>query len=363
MKKIYLLCMLALFLCCKPQKENVKVCKAEKVKIPVLNLEQANKLSKLPLLCINTEYPNKLGQTLKSAVDLKTPQNLHPAFYGCFDWHSSVHGHWSLVALLRQFPNLENAEQIKKRLLSDISKEHILKELDYFNSDKHFERTYGWAWLLKLAEELHRWESPEARALEQNLQPLTDKIVQSYLEYLPKLHYPNRVGTHANTAFGLCFAWDYALALQNKELQEVIQKRAMDFYFSDTACPLSYEPSGHDFLSPCLMEANVMSRILPKKKFQAWFSKFLPQLKDKNFLLEVGRVADREDGHLVHLDGLNFSRAWALLEITKDLEGYEHLCPIIGVHIQHSLPHIFNDSYEGGHWLGTFAIYALGAAR
>ncbi len=351
------------FACQQPKTSEKENSPAENTFVPVLNLEQANKLAKLPLLCVTTEFPNKLGQTLKSEKDLKTPKELHPAFYGCFDWHSSVHGHWSLVALLKQFPNIENAEGLKKRLLQDISKKNILKEVEYFNSDKHFERTYGWAWLLKLAEELHSWDNPTARILEQNLQPLTDKIVQNYLDYLPRLQYPNRVGTHTNTAFGLSFAWDYATAVGNEDLKKIIKKRAKDFYLNDMACPLNYEPSGHDFLSPCLEEASIMKRVLSKAEFRKWFSAFLPQLKDKNFRLEVGRVADRTDGHLVHLDGLNFSRAWALAKITKDMPEYAHLRPIMYAHINHSLPNIFGDDYEGGHWLGTFAIYSLGAVR
>ncbi len=363
MKRLFYLFFIVFIGCNQPKTADTKNVNNDNTPVPILNLKQATKLANLPLHCINNEFPNKLSQTLTSEKDLKTPQTLHPAFYGCFDWHSSVHGHWSLVALLKQFPNIQNADDLKKRLLHNISKEKILKEVEYFNSDKHFERTYGWAWLLKLAEELHTWDNPTARILEQNLQPLTEKIVQNYLDYLPKLQYPNRVGTHTNTAFGLCFAWDYATTVHNEQLLKAIKQRAMYFYFADENCPLSYEPSGHDFLSPCLEEAALMKRVLSKAEFQKWFSAFLPQLKDKNFRLEVGKVGDRTDGHLVHLDGLNFSRAWALAEITKDMPEYAHLRPVMHKHINHSLPHIFGDSYEGGHWLGTFAIYALSAVE
>lgn len=333
--------------------------------IPVLDLAQANKLAQLPLECINTEYPNKLNQTIGGKEDLQSPKELHPAFYGCFDWHSSVHGHWSLVSLLKQFPNLENAADIKKRLLNNISKENIQKEVQYFygKHNKSWERTYGWAWLLKLAEELHTWDDETARKLEKNLQPLTDLIVQKYVEFLPKLKYPIRVGEHTNTAFGLTFAWDYAITVGNSKLRDLIKKRARSFYLKDAYCPLSWEPSGYDFLSPCLQEAAIMKRIMSAAEFRLWFKDFLPKLKDKNFTFPVGEVSDRKDGKLVHLDGVNFSRAWNLYRIVEGMPELNHLKKIANEHINYSLPNLVEDSYEGGHWLGSFAIYALNSAK
>ena len=329
-----------------------------------LTLEQANKLASLPIHCINVEYPNKLNQTIGSGEDLKSPKELHPAFYGCFDWHSSVHGHWSLVALLKQFPNLDNAETIKAQLLQNISKENIEKEVKYFYGkyNKSYERTYGWAWLLKLAEELHTWDDETARVIEKNLQPLTDLIVGKYFEFLPKLKYPIRVGEHTNTAFGLTFAWDYANTTSNRELKLLIETRAKAFYLKDQNCPLSWEPSGFDFLSPCLQEAAIMKRVLSKELFDDWFDKFLPQLKDVNFQFPVGEVSDRTDGKLVHLDGVNFSRAWALNKIIEGSPELNHLKRIANQHIEYSLPNLVGDSYEGGHWLGSFAIYALSSS-
>lgn len=329
--------------------------------IPKLDIVEANRLVKLPLHCMEVEYPNKLSQTLGSGDDLKPPRELHPAFYGCFDWHSAVHGHWSLVSLLKQFPDIENAESIKAKLLQNISKENILKELEYFKGkhNKSFERTYGWAWLLKLAEELHTWDNPLAKQLEDNLQPLTNLIIEKYIEFLPKLNYPMRVGTHSNTAFGLTFAFDFANTTNNDSLSKVIVQRAKDFYLNDKTCPISWEPGGSDFLSPCLEEAALMKRILPLDEFKLWLSGFLPQLRDGSFILETGKVSDREDGHLVHLDGVNFSRAWDLNTIADGLPEYKHLRNIANMHINHSLPSIVDDNYEGGHWLGSFAIYAL----
>ncbi|WP_372752448.1 DUF2891 domain-containing protein [Mariniflexile sp.] len=369
MKKPILFLITILTLSCNNSKEEKKAdIKTSKIEIspkPNLNLEQANKLAILPLQCINTEYPNKLSQTLGGDADLKSPSTLHPAFYGCFDWHSAVHGHWSLVSLLKQFPDINNAEDIKQRLLTNISKENIATEINFFlgEHNKSFERTYGWAWLLKLAEELHTWDAPVARTLEANLQPLTDLIVEKYIAFLPKLNYPQRVGTHTNTAFGLSFAYDYAVTLKNESLKSAIKERADYFFLKDENCPISWEPSGSDFLSPCLEEAALMKRLLPETQFKTWLHAFLPQLKDENFVLEVGLVSDRTDGQLVHLDGVNFSRAWSLCKIAEGLPEYEHLYNIAYGHINYSLPSIFNDSYEGGHWLGTFAIYALKAAN
>lgn len=339
--------------------------KIEQAETPILHLEEANRLAELPMHCIQTEYPNKLGQTIGGPEDLKEPKALHPAFYGCFDWHSAVHGHWSLVSLLKQFPELDKKETIEQMLLQNISKENILDEVSYFYG-KHntsYERTYGWAWVLKLAEELHTWDAPLARELESNLQPLTDLIVNKYLEFLPKLNYPLRVGEHPNTAFAFSFAFDYAKVVGNETLELLIKQRSKDFYLNDANCPLSWEPSGFDFLSPCLEEAALMKRILPKDEFRTWLADFLPQLQNKNFNLETGKVSDRTDGKLVHLDGVNFSRAWSLYEISRNLPEYAHLKNIANAHINYSLPSIVGDSYEGGHWLGSFAIYALNTIK
>ncbi|WP_298780029.1 DUF2891 domain-containing protein [uncultured Polaribacter sp.] len=358
-KLIYSFILLSIIACKTSVKKNRSQIK--KVETPVLNLKQANNLASLPINCINVEYPNRLNQTIGSSEDLQSPKELHPAFYGCFDWHSSVHGHWSLVSLLKQFPGLKNSSEIKQKLLANITKEKIAKEISYFYGEhnKTFERTYGWAWLLKLAEELHTWDDETARELETNLQPLTNLIVENYMAFLPKLNYPIRVGEHTNTAFGLTFAWDYATTLGNLKLKELIKKRAKYFYLKDANCPLSWEPSGYDFLSPCLQEAAIMKRILSKEEYSVWFSDFLPELKDKNFVFEVGKVSDRTDGKLVHLDGVNFSRAWAINKIIKGMPEYDHLKNIANQHINYSLPSIVGDSYEGGHWLGSFAIYAL----
>ena len=364
--KILSTLLLFLVLACNDSKEkNVlntqSTIENEIVMKPELNLNQANKLAQLPLNCIAVEFPNKLGQTLADETELATPKELHPSFYGCFDWHSAVHGHWSVVSLLKEFPDLEQRELAIQLLQNNLSKENINQEVAYFSKDhnKSFERTYGWAWLLKLTEELHTWNDPLARELESNLQPLTEKIVELYLEFLPKLNYPVRVGEHSNTAFGLSFALDYANTFGHNQLADLIKIRSKYFYQNDVDCPLIWEPSGFDFLSPCLEEAALMKRVLDKDEFKNWLKNFLPQLYDTDFKLEPGLVSDRTDGKLVHLDGLNFSRAWCLYIISKDITELSHLNLIAQNHINHSLPNIFEDSYEGGHWLGSFALYAL----
>jgi len=363
MKKNILLAVLAIALAAGPGVGGMRLAAAD---LPGLRLtpEQAGRLARLPLACLGQEFPNKPGETLAAPADIGSPRGLHPAFYGCFDWHSAVHGHWMLVRLLKEFPGMKDAALIRERLAATLTAGNILDEVRYFlrTEESSFERTYGWAWLLKLAEELHGFADPLARELEKNLQPLTDLVVQRCLEFLPKLVYPVRAGEHANTAFALAFAWDYAEAVGHRELKRLVEKRAKDFFLRDAGCPLSWEPSGFDFLSPCLEEADIMRRVLPEKEFSAWLKRFLPQLADKKFSLAPGIVSDRRDGKLVHLDGLNFSRAWCLYGIAASLPGYGHLRKISDEHLRHSLPAVVADSYEGGHWLASFAIYALSAA-
>lgn len=326
-----------------------------------LELAQAKKLIKLPLQCIGQEYPNKLNQVIASSADLKSPTELHPAFYGCFDWHSAVHGHWSLVRLLRTYPELDTNDQIANQLLMHMSTENIAAEIKYFENEtnKGFERMYGWVWLLKLSAELKNWDHPSAKAMDKNLKPLADLIADKIKTFLPKLNYPIRVGTHTNTAFALTMAYDYGVISNDTALVNVITKRAKAYYLSDQNCPLSWEPSGYDFLSPCLEEANLMRRVLPEAEFKKWMKDFLPQLVSAEFELEPGKVSDRDDGHLVHLDGLNFSRAWCLFGLANTLPEYQHLRNIGNKHIEHSLENLVGDGYEGGHWLASFALLAL----
>lgn len=327
-----------------------------------MNLEEANKLANLPLACLNTQYPNKLGQTLGSEKDLLSPIDLHPAFYGCFDWHSSVHAHWSLVRLLKRYPKLEKASEIKEKLETSLTKENIAKEMEYFSKEHNldYERTYGWAWLLKLSEELYTWDTDMGAELSANIKPLADLIEKRFADFLPKLNYPIRVGEHTNTAFALSFAYDYAVVTENLEFRSLIEKSARDFYLTDKGCPITWEPSGFDFLSPCLEEIDIMRKVIPKAAFFLWLDNFMPQLKEPEFALASGEVSDREDGKLVHLDGLNFSRARVFYGLMNQYPNdFAHLRKLGDQHVNHSFPNLVDDSYEGGHWLGSFAIYAL----
>ena len=324
-----------------------------------LTLDQANHLASLPVKCLQQEYPNKLNQLLLNESELLSPKELHPAFYGCFDWHSSVHGHWSLVYLLNHFKDLKDRDQIIEKLKINLSSENISKEIAYFQKthEKSFERTYGWNWLLKLQHELEISNASYAKELAANLLPLTNLIVSRYIEFLPKLLYPIRVGTHSNTAFGLTNAWDYAVFSGNIPLQNSIKENAKRMFLNDENCPFSWEPSGTDFLSPCMEEMAIMQRILPQKEFLLWIKKFAPQLFSKKWKWEVAKVSDRTDGHLVHLDGLNFSRAWNLFDLIQHYpKEFSHLKPIANEHLSFSLPSIVDGNYEGEHWLASFAL-------
>lgn len=363
-KRILVFSSVVLFMSCVDTSEKKETPNKDMVAMekPRLTLEQAKTILELPVGCIVQEYPNKLGQTIGSAEDLKTPKELRPIFYGCFDWHSSVHGYWSIVRLLKEFPELDSDGTIRTTLEQHITKENVATELAFFRDENNlnFERTYGWAWLFILQKELLSWtEDAQAQAWAEKLKPLAEELVAKYEIYLPKLTFPIRTGTHNNTAFGLSLSLDYARSVDNKEFEQLIITHAKRMFEGDMDCPLSYEPSGHDFLSPCLEEALLMSKVLEDDAYTAWINKFLPQLMNEDFDLTPAEVSDRSDGHLVHLDGLNFSRATCLNGIAKKLGKATHLENIAVKHLEHSLNNISNDHYMGSHWLGTFALYAL----
>lgn len=325
----------------------------------VITYESAIKLAKIPLKCIQQEYPNKLNQVLGEANDLLPPTELHPAFFGCFDWHSSVHGHWMLVKLIKLFPDIPEVELIREKLGQNLSYKNIQAELAYFNGthNKTFERTYGWAWLLKLAQELNEWDDKQGAIWYKNLKPLTDLITIKYEEFLPKLTYPIRTGEHPNTAFAISLAYDYALSTGNNSLKQLLEERSRDFFLDDTGCPVSWEPNGFDFLSPCLEEANLMERILSQEEYYVWIRDFIPDFG----VMIPAIVSDRSDPKIVHLDGLNFSRTWCLYGISKSLPNpqKESLKKIADNHFEASFAYIFSGNYEGEHWLASFALLAL----
>jgi Protein of unknown function (DUF2891) len=332
--------------------------------------KQAAAFAKLALKGIQREFPNKPGTVLNSKADIKGPRDFHPAFYGSFDWHSSVHGHWMLVRVLRRFPELPEAQQIRAVLAEHLTAKNLQAEADYFKEPNRqsFERTYGWAWLLKLAEELHGWDDADAKEWSKNLQPLADVIVERYLAFLPKQTYPIRSGVHPNTAFGLAFAHDYARAVKHKELAKLIEQRSRDYFAKDADAPARWEPDGADFFSPSLMEADLMRRVLPAAEYRAWLKGYLPGLAkgEPKSLLEPAMVADRSDPQIVHLDGLNLSRAWCMngiaRSLAKDDPARKVLTESAARHADAALRHVASGDYAGEHWLASFAVYLLTSA-
>jgi len=327
----------------------------------MFDLKKAEYLYHFAFDCIDQEYPNKTGHVLGDGHSAFTPRALHPAFYGCFDWHSSVHGHWTLVNILRIFPDFEHYEAILDKLVANLTKSNILAETAYFEDKNNltFERTYGWAWLFKLKEALSQWDHPRAREMEANLQPLVDTLEVKLIQFLPKLTYPIRVGEHSNTAIALSLSLDYARTLKRELLEDAICTRAKEYYMGDRDCPIGWEPSGFDFLSPCLQEASLMSKVLPPEDFSTWLADFLPELAtNPDKLLQPAKVSDRSDGKLAHLDGLNFSRAWCLYEIGHVLDNTRMLASAAD-HFNYSYHQIDSEEYAGSHWLASFALYAL----
>lgn len=322
--------------------------------------KKANYLYHFAFDCIDREYPNKLSQVLGDESYLAAPKALHPAFYGCFDWHSSVHGHWTLITLLSKFPDLEKRASILEKLQANITKSNIEQEIAYFDDvhNKNYERTYGWAWLLKLDEALRDWGSPEAEAMQIALSPLTDLLATKFIEFLDKLHYPIRIGEHSNIAFGMSFAYDYAQKY-HPALKSKIEEKAKTYFLKDTNCPLTWEPGGFDFLSPCMQEASLMQKVLDKEQFQSWLQAFLPDFEaNPAKYLEPAIVSDKSDGKLAHLDGLNFSRAWCLYEIGKGLDN-SAMNQLAKAHFDFSYDKMDSGEYAGAHWLASFAAYAL----
>ena len=336
-------------------------------RLPRLSREQASGFARLALKGTDKEYPNKPEHVMSGPDDVKGPRALHPAFYGCYDWHSSVHGHWMLARLLRLFPDLPEAGRIRSMLKDHLTAEKLRAEADYFarKESKPFERPYGWAWLLKLAEQLRGWDDPDAREWSKNLQPLVDAIVARYLDFFPRQTYPIRTGVHPNTAFGLAFAHDYARAVRDTRLQGLVEERARAYFAADDDAPAKWEPSGADFFSPSLMEADLMRRVLPPGEFRAWFARFLPAAArgEPGPLFTPATVTDRTDPQLVHLDGLNLSRAWCMRSVAAALpEGdpaRKSLAASSTRHAESALKHVASGDYAGEHWLASFAVYLL----
>ncbi|MFO8173215.1 MAG: DUF2891 domain-containing protein [Longimicrobiales bacterium] len=337
--------------------------------VPTLDEASASVFAGLALKGITREYPNKLDHVMNGPEEVRSPSELHPVFFGSYDWHSCVHGHWMLVRLLKLFPGLPEAGEIRETLNGLLTEEGIAAEVAYMEGPNRasFERTYGWAWLLKLAQELHGWDDADGRRWARNVQPLADVMVGRYMDFLPRQDYPIRRGVHPNTAFGIAFALDYARGAGEEALEELLLERALTYFGEDRDYPARWEPDGDDFFSRPLVEADLMRRILDTEAFAAWLSAFLPGLAKggPSSLLTPAEVSDRGDPKIVHLDGLNLSRAWCMRLIAEALPAGDPRRPVLlesaARHAEATLPHIANGNYEGEHWLGTFAVYLLTA--
>lgn len=332
-----------------------------------LTAAQASDFGRLALDCIQRELPSSIQHVINAPEDVRSPRELHPAFYGCLDWHSAVHGHWMLVRLLRCVPALPEAAAIRAALDTNLSAANLLAETAYFAAPNRasYERPYGWAWLLQLATELHTWDDPAARRWSAHLAPLTQVIVARYLAFFPRQTYPVRTGAHGNTAFGLGFALDHARAVGHAALEALITSAATAYYGADRDAPASWEPGGEDFLSPSLVEAELMRRVLPAADFAGWLHGFFPHGLPVA-LQHPATVSDRGDPKLAHLDGLNLSRAWCLRSLAGALPAdaplHASLTTAAAAHVAAGLANVATGSYMGEHWLASFAVYLLASS-
>lgn len=330
----------------------------------------AERLANLALACVHKEYPNKIAHVLNGDADVKPPRELTPAFYGCYDWHSAVHGHWLLARLARRFPDAPFAAKARAALERSLTPENIAVEVRYLQAPGRntFERPYGLAWLLQLAAELGEWDDPQARSWAATLDPLAKAAAERIRSWAPKLSFPIRTGEHNQTAFGFGLILDWARSTGDRgdrEMASLLESRIRDLYLKDRDCPIEYEPSGEDFLSPCLGEADLVRRVLPAEAFAGWLTTFLPNVPrdGRGDWLTPGVVTDPTDGKLAHLDGLNLSRAWMLEGIAASLPAADPrtaaLRAAATAHRESGLRSVTGEHYEGGHWLGSFATYLV----
>jgi hypothetical protein len=335
-----------------------------------LNSASAARFATLALKCLHQEYPNKLSHTMRDDADARPPRELTPAFFGCYDWHSAVHGHWLLVRLVHLHPHGAFAGTARAELARSFTAQNIAAEVAYLERTDRasFERPYGLAWLLQLSAELRQWDDPQAKEWAATLAPLETAAAKRLKTWLPKLQYPIRVGEHSQTAFAFGLVWEWARVSGDQEMRALLESAARRFYWNDKNCPLAYEPSGEDFLSPCLAEADFMRRVLDRRAFSEWLAAFLPgiPLDAGKTWLSPGIVTDRSDPKLAHIDGLNLSRAWMLEGIAHGLNHDDRRVPALraaaGRHREAALPAVTGEHYEGGHWLGTFAVYLTSRA-
>ncbi|MGH8130071.1 MAG: DUF2891 domain-containing protein [Steroidobacteraceae bacterium] len=335
-----------------------------------LDVAAAGRFARLALSCVHREYPNKIAHVLGGDVDVQPPRELTPVFFGCYDWHSSVHGHWLLARLARLLPEADFSDAARAALGTSFTAAKVAAELLYLQGAGRisFERPYGLAWLLQLTSELRDWPDPDAQRWAATLRPLETQAASHIRGWLPKLRYPIRIGEHAQTAFAFGLIRDWALVAGDTAMRDLIDERSRSYYLADVDCPLEYEPSGEDFLSPCLAEADLMRRVMSPPEFAAWLSRFLPSIPrdSSGDWLAPAIVTDRSDPKLAHIDGLNLSRAWMLPGIAAGLPAGDPrraaLESAAARHGEAALLAVTGEHYEGGHWLGSFAVYLLGGS-
>ncbi|MCA0176270.1 MAG: DUF2891 domain-containing protein [Proteobacteria bacterium] len=332
-----------------------------------LTPDVAARLAALPLHCIPQQYPNKTGHTVVADADARlSPRELHPVFYGCFDWHSAVHGHWMLVRLLKTnaLP-AGDAAAVQALLTASLTPAGLQAEADYFSrypGARIWERAYGWAWLLKLDAELATWDAPHAQRWHAALQPLTRTLVGLWMDWLPKQTYPNRTGIHPNSGFAMAFGLDWARAMGAADFEAALVAKARAFHLGDRAMPVHLEPDGNDFFSPSLEVAELMARVLAAPEFAAWWAAFMPAGGIAH-LAAMPHISDLADYQTVHLVGLALSRAWAMRHVAAALGSahpqHAELSRSADTLLAAGLPLVFAGDYGGDHWLATFAVHAM----
>jgi hypothetical protein len=334
-----------------------------------LDTAMAARFAELALACVHRPYPNKIAHVLESDSDARPPRELTPAFYGCYDWHSAVHGHWLLARLARLFPTAGFAAPARAALAESLTPDNIAQEVAYIGaaSRTSFERPYGLAWLLQLSAELQEWSARDSSAgvWLATLMPLESLAADRIRTWLPDLSHPIRIGEHFQTAFAFGLIWDWAQLRADSATRSLLRERILTYYGADVNCPMAYEPSGQDFLSPCLAEADLVRRVLEPDRFRDWLGTFLPTLpvQPDPAWLAPAVVTNPTDGKLGHLIGLNLSRAWMLEGIAGALPTDDpRRAPVLrsaAAHEAAGLAGVSPDIYEGSHWLGSFATYLL----
>ena len=329
--------------------------------------QRAEQIAAMVLDAIRREYPSHVTHLLRSDEDARPPRELTPAFCGSFDWHSAVHGHWCLARLARLVPASLFAAPVREALGASLTREHLAREAEYMSAQgrEAFERPYGLAWLLQLAAELREWDHAEAARWSHELKPLESIAAQRLRAWLARLPWPVRVGVHHQTAFALGLALDWSRTAADRVLEALIAERARAYFGDDVAAPVGYEPSGHDFLSPILGEADLLRRVMAPEEFGAWLARFLPDLESAEARRWLTPVVspDRADGHFAHLDGLNLSRAWMLegMAAGQPDDGPRRVALLAAAarHREAGLAAFSALHYAGSHWLGSFAVYLL----